>query len=114
MLACRMRRRSRLMMKKQLEHAEGNRWNREETHGRNRFSMVSKEGQPTRGPVSVYRRSLHPTRDGSFRKFKTEHAEFPMNPRCSPGRVLNDHTDDQFSSLLRSRSPSDLPPGSGN
>src|SRR3989440_5879298 len=60
-----------------VEYAEGNRWHREEIHGRNRFPMVSKEGQPTLGPVSISRRSLHPARDRSLRKFKTEHAEFP-------------------------------------
>ena len=37
-----------------------------------------------------------------------------MYPRRSPGRVLNDHTKDQFPNLLRCRSSSDLPPDSGD
>jgi hypothetical protein len=37
-----------------------------------------------------------------------------MDPRCSPGGVLNDHPKDQFPNLLRCRSSSDLPPDSGN
>jgi hypothetical protein len=76
--------------------------------------MVSKEDQPALGPVRIFRRSLHPTGDGSLGKIKTEHAEFPMDPRCSPGGVLNDHPKDQFPNLLRCRSSSDLPPDSGN
>ena len=30
----------------QVEHAERDRWHREEIHGRNGFPMVAKEGQP--------------------------------------------------------------------
>ena len=82
--------------------------------GRNRFPMVSKEGQPVLGPVRISRRSLHPTGDGSLGKFKTDHAEFPMYPRRSPGGILSDHTEDQFANLLRCRSSSDLPPDSGD
>src|SRR5208282_6650949 len=32
-----------------IEHAEGDSWNREEVHGRNRFPVVSKEGEPPFG-----------------------------------------------------------------
>ena len=31
-----------------------------------------------------------------------------MNPRCSPGWVLNDHPKDQLANLLRRRSSSNL------
>jgi hypothetical protein len=44
-----------------VEHAERDRWHREEIHGRNRFPMVSKEGQPALGLVRISRRSFHPT-----------------------------------------------------
>jgi hypothetical protein len=37
-----------------------------------------------------------------------------MDPRRSPRGVLNDHAEDQFPNLLRRRSPSDLPPDSGD
>jgi hypothetical protein len=45
-----------------VEHAERDRWHREEIHGRNRFPMVSKEGQPALGRVRISRRSssCHP------------------------------------------------------
>ncbi|PYT83639.1 MAG: hypothetical protein DMG40_02595 [Acidobacteria bacterium] len=44
--------------------------------------------------VRISRCSLHPTGDSSLGKVKTEHAEFPMDPRRSAGWVLNDHTKD--------------------
>ena len=84
-----------------VEHAERNRWHGKEIHRRNRFPMVSKEGQPALGPVRISRRSSHPTGDGSLGKFNSEHAEFPVDPRRSLGWVLNDHTEDQFPNLLR-------------
>ena len=37
-----------------------------------------------------------------------------MDPRRSPGWVLNDHPKDQFPNLLRCRSSSDRPPDSGD
>ena len=49
-----------------------------------------------------------------FGKIKTEHAEFPMDPRCSPGWVLGNHLENQFPNLLRRLFPSNLPPDSGN
>src|ERR1700745_3661160 len=76
--------------------------------------MVSKEDQPALGPVRIFRRRFHPTRDGSLGKVKAEHAEFPMDPRRSPGWVFSDHTKYQFPSFLRRRSSSDLPPDSGD
>ena len=67
------------------EHTEGNRCHGEEVHGRNRFPMVSKEGEPTFGRVRISRCSFHPTGYGSLGEIKTEHEEFPMYPRRSPG-----------------------------
>ena len=97
-----------------VEHSERDRWHREEIHGRNRFPMVAKEGQPALGLVRTSRRPLHPTGDGSLGKIKTEHSEFPMDPRCSPSWVLGDHLENQFPNLLRRLFPSNLPPDFGN
>ncbi len=79
---------------KAVEHAERDRWDGEEVHCRNGLAMVSKEGQPVLGPVRVFRRSFHPTGDGSLGKVKAEHEEFAMNPRRSPSWVLSDHPKD--------------------
>jgi hypothetical protein len=74
-----------------VEHTEGNRWYGEEVHRRNRFPMVSKEGELTFGRGTISRRSFHPTGDRSLGELKTEHEEFPMYPRRSPGYVLGDY-----------------------
>lgn len=97
-----------------VEHAEPDRWHIEEIHRRNRFAMISQEGQPALGPVRISRRSFHPTGDGSLGKFKTEHEEFTMDAGRSPAWVFNDHTEDQFPNLLRRRASSDLPTDSGD
>src|SRR5271156_2811944 len=112
-LTCRMCRRSWLMMN-HVRRALLLRWHREEIHGRNRFPMVAKEGQPALGPVRSSRRPLHPTGDGSLGKIQTEHAQFSVDARRSPGWVLGTHPENQFPNLLRRLFPSTLPPDSGN
>jgi hypothetical protein len=53
-----------------VEHTERNRWHGEEVHRRNRFPMVSKEGEPTFGRVKISRRSFQPTGDRSLGELK--------------------------------------------
>src|ERR1700730_5540267 len=96
------------------QHTERYRWHGEEVHGRNRFPMVAKEGEPTLGRVRISRRSFHPTGDGSLGEIKTEHEELPMYPRRSPGWVLRNHLEDQFSNLFWRPSSSNLRPASGD
>ena len=43
------------------EHAERDRWNREEIHCGNGFPMVSKEGEPSFGQLGIPRRPFYPT-----------------------------------------------------
>ena len=66
------------------------------------------------GPVRIPWRSFHPTGDGSLGNIKTEHKEFAMYARCSPGWVLNDHTEYLFPNLFRCSLPSHLPLHLGN
>jgi len=99
---------------KTVEYAERDRWNREEIHCRNRFSMVSKEVQPALRRVRISRRSFHPAGDGSLGKIKTEHEEFAMDARGAPHWVLNDHPEDQLPNLLRRPSSTNLRPDSGD
>ena len=68
-----------------IEHAKGDRWHGEEVHGRNRFPVVSKEGEPAFGWLGISRRPFHPTRDGSFAEIKTEHQQLAVDARRSPG-----------------------------
>jgi hypothetical protein len=97
-----------------VEHMEGDRWNREEVHRGDGFPMISKKGEPTFGRLRISRSPFHPTRDRSLGEIKAEHEEFPMYPRCSPGRVLGDYLEDQLPNFFRGPSPPDWRPDSGN
>jgi hypothetical protein len=88
-----------------VEHTERNRWPGEDVHRRNRFPMVSKEGEPTFGRVRISRRSAHPARDRSLGEIKTEQEEFSVYPRRSPGWILGNHPENQISNLFREPSP---------
>src|SRR5258706_9762769 len=72
-----------------IEHAEGDRRNREEVHRGNRFPVVAEKGKPARGRLRISRCPFHPTRDGSLRDVKTEHENLAMNAWRSPRWVLN-------------------------
>jgi hypothetical protein len=72
MLACRMCRRSLLMMKK---HAEGNRWHRERIHSCNRFPMVSREGQPTLASIRIFGPPSRPEPPSDYPEGPIEEAE---------------------------------------
>jgi hypothetical protein len=89
---------------KAIEQTKGDRWDCEEVHRGDGLPMVSKEGEPTFGWLGIPRSSFHPTGDGSLGGIKTEHEEFPVYPRRSPGRILNNHPEDHISHLLRNSS----------
>src|SRR5882762_6827621 len=88
-----------------IEHAKVDRWHGEEVHGRNRFPVVSKEGEPAFSWLGISRRPFHPTRNGSLTEIKTEHKKLAVNARRSPGWILNNHPEDQLSNFLRRRLP---------
>ena len=90
-----------------VEYSESDSWDREEIHRRNRFSVISQEGEPALGALRISRRSLHPSRDRSFGNVEPEHQELSVDARCTPSRILSDHTEDQISNLSRDSPPSD-------
>lgn len=83
-----------------LEHAEGDRRDREEVHGSDRFPMVAQEGQPAFGRLGVSRRSFHPARDCSLRHVEPEHKQLPMDARRSLSWILRHHSEDQLPHCL--------------
>src|SRR5450759_921472 len=97
-----------------VEHPESDRWNREEVHGRNRFPVIPQKGEPALGWLRISRRSLHPAGDRSLGKIKTEHEKFTVYPRRSPGRIFNNHPEDQIPNLLRRLRSPNLCPDSGD
>ena len=91
-----------------VQHAEGDGRDGEEIHGRDEFSMVAQESQPTPRWIGCSHMSPHPAGDGSFRNVETEHHQFAVDARCSPGRVLVSHPGNQLLQLRRD-SPSANP-----
>jgi len=82
---------------KAIERAEGDRRNREEVHGGNRFTVITEKGKPAPGRLRISRRPFHSTRDHrSLRDIKAEHEKLAMDAWRSPRGVLNDHSEDQF------------------
>jgi hypothetical protein len=88
-----------------IERAEGGRWDREEIHCGNGFSMIAQKSEPAFCQLGISRRSFHPAGDRSLRDIKTEHEELAMDTRSTPRRVFGEHLEDQISNLLRNSSP---------
>ena len=89
------------MTKKAVEHAEGDRRNREEIHGGDGFPMVTKKGQPALGWVRGSGSPFHPAGNCSFGNIKTEHEKFSVDARSSPAGVLGHHLEDQIPNFFR-------------
>jgi hypothetical protein len=97
-----------------IERAEGDRRNGEEVHRGDSFPVVAQKGEPALGKLRIFRRSFHPAGDRSLGEIKTEHEEFAMYPRRSPGRVLGDHPENQLPNPLRCRRSPNLCSDSGD
>jgi hypothetical protein len=86
---------------KAVEQSECDGRDREEIHCCDGFAVVPKKRQPTFGQLWVSRRMSHPAGDGPLGDIKSDHQEFPMNSRRSPGWILNDHAKNQIANFLR-------------
>lgn len=89
----------------EVEHAERDRWDREEVHCGDCFAMVPKECKPAFSRFRISGRASHPARDGSLGDIEAEHEKLSVNPRCAPRRVFDDHWESQLSELLREYLP---------
>jgi hypothetical protein len=83
-----------------IERAEGDRWNRKETHRPNGFSVVARNASQRLAGVRIPRRSFHVAEDRSLRDIKTKHEELVMCPGRAPGWILNNHQEDQLPNLV--------------
>jgi hypothetical protein len=92
------------MTKKQNTKRE--RWDGEEIHRRNGLAMVSEERQPSLRGIWISRSSPDPPRDAPFREIETQLDQLAVNARCSPGRILGNHTEDQGPDLFADTLPS--------
>jgi hypothetical protein len=97
-----------------VEHAEGDRRNREEIHRRDGLAVIAKKGEPSLGGVRRFWSSFHPTGNRPLGNIEAEHEEFPMDAGCDPGRVFRDHAKDQIPHLRGYRLSPRRPPESRN
>ena len=91
--------------KEAVNHAERDRWDREEIHCSDRFAMVPKEREPAFSRFRISGRASHPARDGSLGDIETEHEQLAVNARCAPRRVLGNHAEDQVANFFRKSFP---------
>jgi hypothetical protein len=90
---------------KAVQNTKRERWDGEKVHRRNGLAMVSEERQPLLDGICISRGSPDPSRDTPFRDLETQLEQFAMNARCSPGRILGNHTEDQGASLFADTLP---------
>jgi hypothetical protein len=84
-----------------VEHAEGDRRNREKIHGRDVFLMVTKKGQRALGWVRGSGIPFHPAGNCSFGNLTTEHGKISVDAGSSPAGVLGHHLEDQIPNFFR-------------
>jgi len=97
---------------KAVQNTERQRWDGEEVHRRNGLAMVSEERQPSFHGIWISRGSPDPSRDTPFRDVETQFEQFAVNARCSPGRILGNHTEDQGANLFADTLASSYSPAS--
>jgi hypothetical protein len=91
---------------KAVQNTEREGWDSEEVYRHNGLAMVSEERQPSFQGIWIFRSSPDPSRDTHFRDIETQLEQFAVNARCSPGRILGNHTEDQGANLFAYTLPS--------
>src|SRR5580692_786440 len=97
-----------------VQNTKSERWDGEKIHRRNGLAMVSEERQPSLPGIWIARSSSDPPRDAPFREIETQLDQLAVNARCSPGRILGNHTEDQGPDLLADTLPSSYLADSGD
>jgi hypothetical protein len=88
-----------------MEHAEGERGDREEIHRRNDFAVIAQKRRTSLCRLWISWRSPHPTQNSSLRNIEAQHLKLAMNARRTPGGVLGYHAEDAFAQLLTDTLP---------
>src|SRR5271167_2437309 len=91
---------------KAVQHTKRERWDGEEVHRRNCLAMVSEERQPSFHGIWISWGPPDPSRDTPFRDIEAQLEQFAVNARCSPGRILGNHSKDQGANLFADTIPS--------
>ena len=91
---------------KTIDHAEGDRRNREEIHRRNRFAMITQKCEPSFRCFGISRRSFHPTGNRSLEMLKAEHEKSRHGCAARPRSGFScNHPEDQLPNFLRDLFP---------
>jgi hypothetical protein len=85
---------------KAIQNTKRERWDGKEVHRSNGLTMIPEKRQPSLREIRILRGSPNPSRDTSFREIEPQLEQFTMNARCSPGRILGNHTEDQGANLF--------------
>jgi hypothetical protein len=93
-----------------VENAKSQRRHGKEIHCRDGFTMVAQKGRPALCRLGTPRRFPHPAQYGSLRNLEAKHFQLTVNARSSPGRVLDDHTEDEFAQFFADAFSSHLVP----
>ncbi len=99
---------------KAIQNTKRERWDGEKVHRSNGLTMVSEEHQPSLHRVWISRGSPDPSRDTPFREIESHLEQFAVNTRCSPGRILGNHAEDQGANLFADTLPSSCLSDSGD
>jgi len=83
-----------------VEQLKRDRRNSKEIHGGDGFSVIAEKRKPTLGRFRISGCAPHPAGDGALGYVKAQHAQFAMNARRTPDRVLSNHLEDQFADLF--------------
>jgi hypothetical protein len=62
--------------------------------------MIPEERQPSLRWIWISWGSPNPARDTPFREIETQLEQFAVNAQRSPGRILDNHTEDQGANLF--------------
>jgi hypothetical protein len=89
-----------------IQHAKSARWNCEEVHCRDGFTMIVQKCLPSSRWIRIARCFAHPSQDRPLGNIEPEHLQFPMNSRRAPGAIFSHHAEDQFSQFTARRLPS--------
>src|SRR5260370_1875903 len=99
---------------KAVQNTKRERWDGEELQRRNGLAMVAEERQPALRGIGISRSSPDPPRDAPFREIETQLEQLAVNARCSPGRILGNHPEDQGPDLFADTLPSSYLADSGD
>ena len=86
-----------------VQHTKGERRHGEEVHRCKGVTMVAQERRPSRGRLGIPGGFAHPAQDSTLGEIETEHLQFAVNVRSTPGRVFSHHAEDELSGFLAFR-----------